>query len=67
MHVDEAGGHHQPLGVDDFPAFRGDGPRGLQAGDFAVLDQHVPVFFQALGRVHNKAAGNEQAHGWFHN
>ena len=42
VHVDEAGGHHQALGLDDPAPLPGDGPRGRKSRHFIPFDKQVP-------------------------
>jgi len=61
VHVDEARGHQQPLGVDDFRTLG----RGEFLADFLyfpVRHQDVQLLFQVLGRVDDVAVFYQKIH-----
>lgn len=56
VHVDEAGGDEQAVGVDDGV---GAGAIGPEVGDLAVFEEEVGLFVELVGRVDHPAAGDE--------
>jgi len=56
VHVDEAGGDEQAVGVDDGV---GAGAIGPEVGDLAVFEEEVGLFVEPVGRVDHPAAGDE--------